>query len=128
MNKSKSGEAIGVQHGGRGRLIWKKHGYWFFPLLLFLAIRLFSADTFFMLGGDQCTFLQLGRTFPTHQLYNHELFLTHPPLFGYAIGILDIFLPLLASGQAAVLIFATLGFFAIRNLALEEGLPHNAIA
>jgi hypothetical protein len=106
----------------------EKHGYWFFPFLLFLTVRLFSADTFFMLGGDQCTFLELGRTFPTHQLYNHELFLTHPPLFGYAIGILSILLPLLVSGQAAVLIFAALGFFAIRNLALEEGLPHNAIA
>ena len=128
MNKLTPGsvQPAPMQSGFASR-IWKVQGYWFLPFLLFLTLRLFSADTFFMLGGDQCTFLQLGRTFPTHQLYNHELFLTHPPLFGYAIGFLNTFLPLLASGLAATVIFACLGFFVIRKLALEEGLPHSAI-
>jgi hypothetical protein len=103
------------------------HAYWLLPLVLFLTLRLFSADSYYLLAGDQCTFLELGRTFPKHQLYNHELYLIHPPLFGYAIGLLHLFLPLLVSGLLATLVFACLNFFVIRNLGLREDLPKTAI-
>jgi hypothetical protein len=104
-----------------------RHAHWLVPFILFLILRLFSGDPYYSLGGDQVTFLELGRTFPKHQLYNHELYLIHSPLFGYAIGLFHLFLPLLASGLVAVLAFACIGFFAVRGLARFEGLPRTAI-
>lgn len=104
-----------------------RHAYWLFPFALFLVLRLFSGDPYYLLGGDQCTFLELGRTFPKHQLYNHELYLIHSPLFGYAIGLLHLVLPLLASGLVASLLFACLAFFAVRNIAHFEDIPRPAI-
>jgi hypothetical protein len=104
-----------------------QRGYWLLPLLLFLTLRLFSADRYYMLGGDQCTYLTLGRTFPKHQVFNNELFLLHPPLFGYIIGLFHLVLPLLASGLTVTLLFASLNFFVLRNLARFEELPSLAI-
>lgn len=105
-----------------------RHVYWLAPFLLFLIFRLFSGDPFYQLGGDQCTFLELARTFPKHQLYNHELYLIHSPLFGYTIGLFYLFLPLLASGLVVTLLFACINFFAIRNLGRFENLPRPAIS
>ena len=104
-----------------------RHACWLVPFVLFLVVRLFSADPYYLLGGDQCTFLELGRTFPKHQLFNHELYLIHPPLFGYAIGLFNLFLPLLASGLVATLLFACVNFFAVRELGRFEKLPRTAI-
>src|SRR5207247_2471335 len=67
------------------------------------------------------------RTFPKHQLFNHELYLIHSPLFGYAIGLWRLVLPLLAAGLAATLLFACINFFAICNFAEFENLPRAAI-
>ena len=106
----------------------EKHLYWAAPFVLFLVTRLFSGDPFYMLAGDQCTFLELGRTFPKHQLFNHELYLIHSPVFGYAIGLLHLALPLLAAGLAATLLFACLNFFALRALGRFEKLPPAAIS
>jgi uncharacterized PurR-regulated membrane protein YhhQ (DUF165 family) len=53
--------------------------------------------------------------------------LIHSPLFGYAIGLFSLFLPLLASGLVATLLFACVNFFAVRNLARFENLPRAAI-
>lgn len=80
--------------------------YWLAPFALFLMLRLFSGDSYYLLGGDQCTFLELGRTFPRRQLFNHELYLIHSPLYGYVIGLFHLLLPLLASGLVATLLFA----------------------
>jgi hypothetical protein len=52
-----------------------RHACWAMPLVLFLILRLFPAEPYYLLGGDQCTFLQMGRTFPRHALFNHELYL-----------------------------------------------------
>jgi hypothetical protein len=104
-----------------------RHGYWLFPFVLFVTLRLFSSDSYYLLSGDQCTYLELGRTFPKHQLFNHELYLIHPPLFGYAIGLFNLVLPLLVSGLVATLLFACLNFFVMRNLARLEDLPRTAI-
>jgi hypothetical protein len=94
---------------------------------LFLVLRLFSGSPYYQLGGDQCTFLELARTFPKHQLFNHELYLIHSPLFGYAIALLHVVLPLLVSGLAAVLLFACANFFALRALGQIENLPKSAL-
>jgi hypothetical protein len=105
-----------------------QHALWLMPLLLFLVFRLFGADTNYLLAGDQCTFLELGRTFPKHALYNHEIYLIHPPLLGYAIGLFHLVLPLFTAGLVASLAFAGLNFLALRELALFEGLPPGAVA
>ena len=110
-----------------GSTLIARHAYWLMPLFLFLVVRLFSGDPYYLLGGDQCTFLELGRTFPKHQLFNHELYLIHPPLFGYAIGVFHVLLPLLASGLAATLVFACGNFLAVRELGQFEHLPGPAI-
>jgi hypothetical protein len=108
--------------------VWLElHAWWLIPLGLFLVVRLFSGDAYFLLGGDQCTFLELARTFPRHQLWNHELYLIHPPLFGYAIGLLGLVLPLLTAGLAATVIFAVANFFAVRALGEFDALPRGAI-
>jgi hypothetical protein len=107
---------------------WVRHTCWLAPLALFLIVRLFSADPYYLLGGDQCTYLQLGRTFPKHQLFNHELYLLHPPLLGYAIGAIHKILPLLAAGLVTTLAFAVLNFFVVRRLAIFDGLAPAAIA
>jgi hypothetical protein len=104
-----------------------RRAYWLIPFVLFLILRLFSGDPYYLLAGDQCTFLELARTFPLHQLYNHELYLIHSPLFGYAIGLFHLFLPLLASGLVASLLFACLNFFVIRHLAQFDNPPRAAV-
>ncbi len=104
-----------------------RHLYWAMPFGLFLVLRLFCGDPYCLLGGDQCTFLELGRTFPRHALFNHELYLIHSPLFGYAIGLLYLVLPLLAAGLVASLLFACINFFAVRSLARFDSLPQPAI-
>jgi hypothetical protein len=104
-----------------------RHACWLIPFVLFLVVRLFSGDPYYLLGGDQCTFLELGRTFPRHQLFNHELYLIHPPLFGYTIGVFHLFLPLLTSGLAATLLFACVSFFVVRELGRFENIPRAAI-
>jgi hypothetical protein len=111
---------------GNATFIWR-HAYWLIPFVLFLVLRLFSAYPNYLLAGDQCTFLELGRTFPKHQLFNHELYLIHSPPFGYAIGLFNLFLPRLASGLVTTLLFACINFFAIRHLAQFENLPRTAI-
>jgi hypothetical protein len=123
--------AAKAQHEGvpsESRPGWfERHGWWAIPFVLFLVMRLFSGDAYYLLGGDQCTFLELGRTFPKHQLWNHELYLIHPPLFGYLLGLLHLALPLLAAGLAATVLCAVANFFALRALGEREGLPRAAV-
>jgi hypothetical protein len=104
-----------------------RHSCWFIPFVLFLVVRVFSADSYYQLTGDQCTYLEMGRTFPMHQVFNHELYLIHPPLFGYAIGLLRLFLPLFTAGLVATLLFACVNFFVIRKIAEFENLPRTSI-
>jgi hypothetical protein len=104
-----------------------QHAYWAVPFALFLVTRLFCSDTYYRLSEDQLTYLVLGRTFPKHQLFNHELYLIHPPLFGYLIGLFHLLLPLLAAGLAVTVLFACLNFFAVRALARLEDLPRAAM-
>jgi hypothetical protein len=104
-----------------------RHSCWLIPFVLFLVVRMFSADSYYQLMGDQCTYLEMGRTFPKHQLYNHELYLIHPPAFGYAIGLFHLFLPLLTAGLVATLLFACVNFFVVGKIAQFENLPRTSI-
>ena len=104
-----------------------RHACWAVPFALFLVLRLFSADSHYLLAGDQCTYLQLGRTFPKHQLFNHELYLLHPPLLGFVIGVFDLVLPLLTAGLVTTLLFACLNFFVVREIGRFDQLPRTAI-
>src|SRR3569832_1141534 len=107
--------------------VFARHLYWAVPFAVFLIFRLFSSESSYDLGGDQCTFLELARTFPKHQLFNHELYLIHPPLIGWIIGLFARVLPLLAAGLFTVLLFACLNFFATRELGRFEGHSRAAI-
>lgn len=87
--------------------------YWLLPFLLFLMVRLFHGSPYILIGGDQCKYLSLGRTFPWHQVDNHSLFLLHPPLFGYVIGLLALVFPLLTAGLLAAIVLSVANFIAV---------------
>jgi len=107
--------------------LFTRYLYWVLPFAVFLIFRLFCSEPYYELGGDQCTFLELARTFPRHQLFNHELYLIHAPLFGWVIGLFARVLPLLAAGLVTVLLFACLNFFATRELGRFENHSRAAI-
>lgn len=98
------------------------HYSWIPIFILFLILRLFSGYKYFPLAEDQCTYLTLGRTFPLHQLYNHDLYLIHSPVFGYIIGLTNFIVPLFHASLIATLGFGILTFFAIKRLASSYGL------
>ncbi len=89
---------------------------------LFVVVRTFSHFEYVTLGGDTCNYLSIARSFPWHRLYNMELYLVHPPPFGYAIACFNIFLPLFASGLIVALLFAILSFWAIWRYSSNCGL------
>lgn len=101
--------------------------YWLLPFLLFLTTRLFSAFEYLPVGGDQCKYLVLGRTFPLHQVDNQSLFLLHPPAFGWTIGLLALVMPLLSAGLLATLGYACANFFAVRAYGAANGLSPPAL-
>jgi hypothetical protein len=101
--------------------------YWLAPLLLFLTMRLFSGYEHLLVNADQCKYLTLGRTFPFHQVDNHSLFLLHPPLLGYSIGLLALCVPLLAAGLLTTLLYACANFFAVRSYGRLNGLSPPAL-
>ncbi|MFC1707844.1 hypothetical protein ACFL59_13695, partial [Planctomycetota bacterium] len=86
---------------------------WAGVFALFLVVRLFSSSAYIELGGDQCKYLTLGRTFPCHAVFDGSLYLLHQPLFGYSIGILATVLPLRAAGLFCSLLFSALTFVAV---------------
>ncbi len=89
---------------------------------LFIVVRTFSRFEYITLGGDTCNYLSIARNFPWHRLYNMELYLVHPPPFGYAIAFFNILFPLFASGLIVALLFAFLSFWAVWKYASNCGL------
>ncbi|MDO9464376.1 MAG: glycosyltransferase family 39 protein [bacterium] len=58
---------------------------------IFVTIRIFvDFDTFFI-QWDEGKYLTLARNFPFHRLYNHSLYLVHPPLYPYFIRFFSLF-------------------------------------
>lgn len=88
----------------------------------FLVVRLFSYHAYFPLAGDQLKYLTLARNFPLHTLYNHSLYLIHPPLIGWSIAFFDVFLPLPTAGLVSVLFFACVAFWLLFVLMRDLGL------
>lgn len=97
------------------------------PAGLFLVVRLFSGHDVLPVGGDQCKYLTLGRTFPLHRV-GDALFLLHPPAFGYTIGLLATALPLLAAGLVATLAWACANVVAVAALGRALGLAPAGLA
>ena len=98
-------------------------GSWVFPLLaIFLVVRLFSGYEVFLLDQDQCKYLTLGRNLPFHTLYDFSLYLIHPPLYGWTIGLVGLVLPILDAGLFVSIAFAAAYFFAVLWFARLAGL------
>jgi hypothetical protein len=51
----------------------------------FLFLRLFVSSDSVLLSADHLKFMEAAKNFPSHSLYNNELYLLHPPLYPYAI-------------------------------------------
>lgn len=86
-------------------------------LIFYFVTRLFSAATFYDLAGDQVKYLTLARNFPFHTLYNHDLYVMHPPPVGWSIGVFHLVLPLHAAGIAATLLWAGLTLLVVYRYA-----------
>src|SRR5687767_999421 len=95
---------------------------WLPIFVLFVAVRVLSASPYYQLEADGTTHLTLARHFPWHTLYNRDLYLIHPPLFHYSVGILAKLLPLVQAGLLASLTFACFNFFVLKKLARCFGL------
>ncbi len=91
--------------------------YWAPVFLMYLTVRLFSGYRTYLLAGDQCKYLIMGRNFPFHTVFNHALYLIHPPLYGYVIGLVDFLFPLVLAGLLATIIPSALLFFVFIKLA-----------
>lgn len=102
-------------------VIWKKF-YWLPIFILFLTVRLFSGNTCYPLTGDACKYLTLAKNFPFHTLYNHDLYLIHPPIFGWSIGIAHFFMPIYYAGITITVMFAILSFWGTKSLCISYGL------
>jgi len=89
---------------------------------LFLVVRLFSYHAYLPLAGDQLKYLTLARNFPLHTLYDHSLYLIHPPLIGWSITLFDAFLPLPTAGLVSVVFFACVTFWLLFVLMRDLGL------
>lgn len=95
---------------------------WLAIFALFLTLRLWSGYPEVFIGSDDCTYLHLARHAPLHLLYNHDLYLIHPPAFDLLLGAFTrVFAPLTA-GFAVSLGAAVAFFFVLRALAVEFGL------
>ena len=101
--------------------LWKRF-YWVPLFLVFCTTRFFSGNAYILITGDACKYLTLGRNFPYHTLYNHQLYLIHSPVFGWCIGIMNRIMPLCAAGLAVSLMFAVLSFWGTKRLCASYGL------
>ena len=52
---------------------------------VFLFLRLFSSSSSILLGADSLKYIVAAKSFPHHELYNHQLYLLHPPGYPYTI-------------------------------------------
>lgn len=93
-----------------------KHYFWVPIFILFLVVRMFSGNISYPLYGDACTYLTLAKNFPFHTLYNHDLYLIHPPLFGWIIGVFHFFMPPYYAGLTVASLFAILSFWGTKRL------------
>jgi hypothetical protein len=92
---------------------WADRWGWCVPMVALLAVRLFSAAPHVVIGGDTCKYLVLARNFPWHRLDNDSLFLQHPPMLGWVIGLFALVLPLVIAGLVATVSVAVCNAIAL---------------
>ncbi|MBN4049088.1 glycosyltransferase family 39 protein [archaeon AH-315-M20] len=59
--------------------------------VVFLFLRLFVSSDSVIQGGDNLKYLEAAKSFPSHKLYNHQLYLLHPPFYPYTIYFVNLF-------------------------------------
>jgi hypothetical protein len=101
---------------------WVDRWGWCVPMVALLAVRLFSAAPHIVIGGDQCKYLVLARHFPWHRLDNDSLFLQHPPLLGWVIGLFALVLPLVTAGLVATICVAVCNAIALWHYGKHAGI------
>jgi len=62
-------------------------------IAIFIVVRIFVSFNTFFIQWDEGKYLTLARNFPFHKLYNHSLYLAHPPLYPYFIKLFSLVLP-----------------------------------
>ena len=58
--------------------------------VVFLFLRLFISNSSILLHSDNLKFIEASKNFPNHTLYNHQLYLLHPPFYPYVIHFFDL--------------------------------------
>lgn len=84
--------------------------------LAFLLPRAFVSSSYCLISMDEAKYLGLAASFPTHTLFNNQLYLVHPPLFPYLIRFFSLFSPDHVAGMAVSLLFAVVSFVAMARL------------
>jgi len=84
--------------------------------LAFLLPRIFISSPYYFVSMDEAKYLGLAASFPTHTLFNNQLYLVHPPLFPYLIRFFSLFSPDHIAGMAVSLLFAVVSFAAMVRL------------
>lgn len=85
--------------------------------VVFLFLRLFVDKPAILLGSDNLKFLETSKRFPTHTLFNDQLYLLHPPFYPYIIHFFDLFMEdyiaamFISLVSAAITFFVLYGFF-----------------
>ncbi len=101
---------------------WAEQWGWCVPMVALLAVRLFSAAPHIVIGGDTCKYLVLARNFPWHRLDNDSLFLQHPPMLGWVIGLFALVLPLVIAGLVATVSMAVCNAIALWHYGKHAGI------
>jgi hypothetical protein len=101
---------------------WWERLSWGVPLGVFVLCRTFSGLSKYGLGSDALAYLSLARRFPSYRLYGGSLYLLHPPIYVYLIGLLSRLIPLVTSGLLVTQAAAIAVFFLIKKYADLHGL------
>lgn len=88
----------------------------------FLTLRLLSAFTVFPVINDQPKYLALAESFPSHTLYNNQLYLIHSPMFGHVVGLVSLVLPVVTAGLLVALAAGTANLFLTWMVGKQLGL------
>ena len=65
----------------------------FIPFILILFIHFFYSKPFYFIYMDEAKYLALAANFPHHILFNHQFYISHPPIYPYFIHLFSLFMP-----------------------------------
>lgn len=85
--------------------------------ILFMTLRLFTSESEILLSSDHMKYMEAADSFPNHLLYNHQVYLLHPPGYPYLIHLFSLVTgDLFTSAVLISLLASAATFFIVYNL------------